>query len=39
VGGRQRGENVVVRTKTKRGKEESKERREREQVEDSVEKV
>jgi hypothetical protein len=33
------GESVVVRTKVKRGKEESKESREREWVEDRLEKV
>ncbi len=39
MGGRYHEESVVVRTKVKRGKEESKERREREWVEDSVEKA
>jgi hypothetical protein len=39
VGGKWTGESVVVRIKVKRGKEESKERQERDWEEDSVEKV
>jgi hypothetical protein len=39
VGGRKCGKSEVVRTKVKRGKEQSKERWEREWVEDSMEKV